>query len=30
MKAEEVTDDQLSVVFTVGQAGIAPYADFGV
>ena len=30
MKAEEVTDDQLSVIFTVGQAGIAPYADFGV
>ena len=30
MKAEEVTDDQLSVVFTVVQAGIAPYADFGV
>ena len=30
MKAEEVTDDQLSVIFTVVQAGIAPYADFGV
>ena len=30
MKADEVTDDQLSVIFTVVQAGIAPYADFGV
>ena len=30
MKAEEVTDDQLLVIFTVGQAGIAPCADFGV
>ena len=30
MKAEEVTNDQLSVVFHVVQAGIAPYADFGV
>ena len=30
MKAEEVIDDQLSVIFTVGQAGIEPYADFGV
>ena len=30
MKAEEVTDDQLSVIYSVVQAGIAPYADFGV
>ena len=30
MKAEEVTDDQLSVVYSVAQARIAPYADFGV
>ena len=30
MKAEEVTDDQLSVICSVVQAGIAPFADFGV
>ena len=30
MKTEEVTDDQLSVVHWLTQAGISPYADFGV
>ena len=30
MKAEEVTDDQLSVLCATTKAGIAPYADFGV
>ena len=30
MKAEEVADDQLSVIYSVVQAGIAPFTDFGV
>ena len=30
MKAEEVTDDQLSVLAAVTKAGVTPYADFGV
>ena len=30
MKTEEVTDDQLSVVHSLTQAGISPHADFGV
>ena len=30
MEAEEVTDDQLSVVYVLTQAGVTPYADFGV
>ena len=30
MKTEEVTDDQLSAVYSLTQAGINPYADFGV
>ena len=30
MKCEEVTDDQLSVVYSLAQAGVTPFADFGV
>ena len=30
MKADEVTDDQLSVLAAVTKAGVPPYADFGV
>ena len=30
MKAEEVMDDQLSVLAVVTKAGVTPYADFGV
>ena len=30
MKTEEVTDDQLSVVYSLTQAGINSCADFGV
>ena len=30
MKAEDVTDDQLSVLAAITKAGVTPYADFGV